>query len=144
MNFGLSPAPSRGNKSLLLVYFYLPVELTLQKFFNYFWYCNTFTETYLLEKSRITFQQEVERSYHIFYQMMQKAVPDLKAKCLLSNDIYDYHYVSQGKTSVPSIDDNEDLEFTHEAFNILHFTEEETYNIYKCVSAVMNMGELVS
>ena len=73
---------------------------------------------------------------------MQKAVPDLKAKCLLSNDVYDYHYVSQGKTSVPSIDDNEDLEFTHEAFNILHFTERETYDIYKCVSAVMNMGEL--
>ena len=42
----------------------------------------------------------------------------------------------------PNIDDNEDLEFTHEAFNILHFTEEETFNIYKCVSAVMNMGEL--
>ena len=65
-----------------------------------------FSETYLLEKARITCQQEVERSYHIFYQMMQKAVPDLKAKCLLSNDIYDYHYVSQGKTSVPSIGKN--------------------------------------
>ena len=51
--------------------------------------------------------------------------------------------MSQGKTSVPSIDDNEDLEFTHDAFNILHFTEEETFNIYKIVSAVMNMGELV-
>ena len=75
---------------------------------------------------------------------MQQAVPDLKEKCRLSNDIYDYHYVSQGKTSVPSIDDNEDLEFTHDAFNILHFTEEETFNIYKIVSAVMNMGELVS
>ena len=25
----------------------------------------------MLEKARITFQQEVERSYHIFYQMMQ-------------------------------------------------------------------------
>jgi myosin heavy subunit len=37
----------------------------------------------------------VERSYHIFYQLMQQAVPDLKEKCRLSNDIYDYHYVSQ-------------------------------------------------
>lgn len=75
--------------------------------------------------------------------MMQKAVPDLKKVCLLSNDIYDYHYVSQGKTSVPSIDDNEDLEFTHDAFNILRFSEEETFNIYKIVASIMTMGELV-
>ena len=101
-------------------------------------------ETYLLEKARITFQQEVERSYHIFYQMMQTAVPDLKKKCLLSNDIYDYHYVSQGKTKVQSIDDNEDLEFTHDAFKILCFGEQETWNVYKATSAVMNLGELVS
>ena len=100
-------------------------------------------ETYLLEKARITFQQEVERSYHIFYQMMQPAVGDLKKKCLLSNDIYDYHYVSQGKTKVQSIDDNEDLEFTHEAFQVLCFSEEEMWNVYKGTSAVMNLGELV-
>ena len=101
-------------------------------------------ETYLLEKARITFQQEVERSYHIFYQMMQPAVGDLKKKCLLSNDIYDYHYVSQGKTKVQSIDDNEDLEFTHEAFQVLLFSEQEMWNVYKATSAVMNLGELVN
>ena len=75
--------------------------------------------------------------------MMQPAVGDLKKKCLLSNDIYDYHYVSQGKTKVQSIDDNEDLEFTHEAFQVLCFSEEEMWNVYKGTSAVMNLGELV-
>ena len=113
-----------------------------------------------MEKARITFQQEVERSYHIFYQMMQPAVPDLKKRCLLSNDIYDYHYVSQviylsksinlyfymsqGKTKVQSIDDNEDLEFTHEALQMLCFSDEELWNVYKATSAVMNLGELVN
>ncbi|KAF0296960.1 Myosin heavy chain, muscle [Amphibalanus amphitrite] len=69
-------------------------------------------ETYLLEKARVISQQPLERSYHIFYQMMSGAIPSIKKDCLLSDDIYDYHFVSQGKTTIPNVDDAEELVFT--------------------------------
>merc|ERR1719187_642795 len=99
-------------------------------------------ESYLLEKSRITQQQEVERSYHIFYQLLQPFVPDLREKCLLSEDIYDYSYVSQGKVTVASIDDNEELEYTDSAFDIIGFSFEEKWDCYKLTAAVMTCGEV--
>ena len=99
-------------------------------------------ESYLLEKSRITQQQEVERSYHMFYQLMQPCVPEMKEKCLLTDDIYDYIYVSQGKTTVASIDDNEELEYTHDAFSVIGFSEKETWECYQLTAAVMASGQI--
>ncbi len=99
-------------------------------------------ESYLLEKARVISQMPLERSYHIFYQIMSPAckTSGIKDKCILGDDIYAYHYVSQGKITVPSIDDNEEFNMTFEAFEILLFTAEERENCFKVTAAVMHMG----
>jgi len=98
--------------------------------------------TYLLEKSRLTFQATLERCYHAFYNIMSDQVPDCKEKCHLTDNIYDYWWVSQGKITVDSIDDKEDMQFADEAYDILGFTNEEKYNVYKLTAVVMHMGNL--
>jgi myosin heavy chain 6/7 len=97
-------------------------------------------ETYLLEKARVISQQSLERSYHIFYQIMSGSVKGVKEMCLLSNNVNDYHFVSQGKTSIPGVDDGEEFKITDQAFDVLGFTEEEKNDIYKITASVMHMG----
>ncbi|XP_014405339.1 PREDICTED: myosin-8 isoform X1 [Myotis brandtii] len=99
-------------------------------------------ETYLLEKSRVTFQLKAERSYHIFYQIMSNKKPELIEMLLITTNPYDYAFVSQGEITVPSIDDQEELMATDSAIDILGFTPEEKVSIYKLTGAVMHYGNM--
>jgi len=97
---------------------------------------------YLLEKSRLTYQQPLERCYHAFYNIMSDQVPDLKEKCLLTDNILDYWYVSQGKLTVPSIDDKEDMQYADEAFDVLGFSQQEKYDVFINTACMMHMGNM--
>ncbi|XP_071547347.1 myosin heavy chain, muscle-like isoform X34 [Panulirus ornatus] len=99
-------------------------------------------ETYLLEKARVISQQTLERSYHMFYQIMSDQIKNIKPICFLSNDIHDYHFVSQGKVTVASIDDAEEMQFTDDAFDVLGFSKEDKENVYKVTASVMHFGEM--
>uniref|UniRef100_A0A8B9F4J7 Uncharacterized protein n=1 Tax=Amazona collaria TaxID=241587 RepID=A0A8B9F4J7_9PSIT len=99
-------------------------------------------ETYLLEKSRVTFQLKAERSYHIFYQIMSNKKPELIDMLLITTNPYDYQFVSQGEISVASINDQEELMATDSAIDILGFTPDEKTAIYKLTGAVMHYGNL--
>ncbi|KAM9324262.1 myosin-13-like [Gastrophryne carolinensis] len=99
-------------------------------------------ETYLLEKSRVTFQLSAERSYHIFYQILTNKKPELIENLLLTTNPYDYPYISQGEIAVKSIDDEEELIATDTAIDILGFIPEEKIGIYKLTGAVMHHGNM--
>uniref|UniRef100_A0A3B4VQR6 Myosin-1B-like n=1 Tax=Seriola dumerili TaxID=41447 RepID=A0A3B4VQR6_SERDU len=99
-------------------------------------------ETYLLEKSRVTFQLSAERSYHIFYQLTCNKKPELIDLLLITTNPYDFAFISQGEINVKSINDAEELMATDEAIDILGFTAEEKASIYKLTGAVMHYGNM--
>uniref|UniRef100_A0A8C0F2I7 Myosin heavy chain 2 n=1 Tax=Bubo bubo TaxID=30461 RepID=A0A8C0F2I7_BUBBB len=99
-------------------------------------------ETYLLEKSRVTFQLASERSYHIFYQIMPNKKLELIDLLLISTNPYDFPYVSQGEVPVASIDDSEELLARDSAVDILGFIPDEKVGIYKLRGAIMHYGNM--
>ncbi|XP_058868193.1 myosin-6-like [Acipenser ruthenus] len=99
-------------------------------------------ETYLLEKSRVTFQLKAERDYHIFYQILSNKKPELLEMLLITNNPFDYAFISQGEVTVASIDDADELMATDSAFDVLGFTQEEKNGVYKLTGAIMHYGNM--
>ncbi|NXS19292.1 MYH3 protein, partial [Mystacornis crossleyi] len=99
-------------------------------------------ETYLLEKSRVTFQLKAERSYHIYYQILSNKKPELLDMLLVTANPYAYPFISQGQISVASIDDQEELVATDAAIDTLGFSPDERMAIYKLTGAILHYGNM--
>jgi len=101
-------------------------------------------ETYLLEKSRITFQLEIERNYHIFYQLMTDAYPKYWTLCDLGDKPHpgDYFFISQGVLTVPGMDDAEEMRATDTALDTLGFNQNQKDGLYKGTIAIVYLGNV--
>ncbi|XP_013916506.1 PREDICTED: myosin-15 [Thamnophis sirtalis] len=99
-------------------------------------------EIYLLEKSRVIFQQPGERCYHIFYQILSGKKAELQDMLLVSTNPYDYHFCSQGVVTVDNLDDGEELMATDQAMDILGFVADEKYGAYKLTGAILHFGDM--
>ncbi|XP_051825591.1 unconventional myosin-Vb [Antechinus flavipes] len=98
--------------------------------------------TYLLEKSRVVFQADEERNYHIFYQLCAAAsLPEFKELALTCAE--DFFYVSQGRdTSIDGVDDAEDFEKTRQAFTLLGVRESHQISIFKIIASILHLGNV--
>ncbi|KFG51353.1 myosin H, partial [Toxoplasma gondii MAS] len=96
---------------------------------------------YMLELSRIEFQGQGERSYHIFYQMIKGLQPDEKQKCALK-DAPDYEFLNKsGCYEVETVNDLKEFADVRQQLKLL-FSPEEEIDYFKCLSAVILAGNI--
>ena len=99
--------------------------------------CGAKIDNYLLEKSRLAYQQKDERNYHIFYQLCKSHKASLYALGAPAM----YHYLNQsGCVNVPGMDDVAEFQEVEKSLQQLGFTEEEQDWMFRVTCGILIVG----
>lgn len=102
--------------------------------------------TYLLEKSRIAFQERGERNYHAFYQLLGGAPAEVLRGLQLTDFAADPSKAEflnkSGCMSVASIDEKEAYREVEDAYRQLGLTEADAESLRRVLAGVLHMGNL--
>ncbi|XP_034091429.1 unconventional myosin-Va isoform X5 [Gymnodraco acuticeps] len=98
--------------------------------------------TYLLEKSRVVFQADEERNYHVFYQLCASSHLPEYEKLKLSNAM-EFQYTKQGRSPViEGVDDTKELCSTRNAFTLLGINESYQMGLFQVLAAILHLGNV--
>ncbi|KAI1972079.1 class II myosin [Ophidiomyces ophidiicola] len=102
-----------------------------------------FIDWYLLEKSRVVKLNSQERSYHIFYQLLQGADEVIKKQLHLTGlNLGDFAYMRDGNESIVGVSDVDEWNTLMEAFSVMNFSQDDQIAILRTVAAVMHLGNI--
>ncbi|CAA7270853.1 unnamed protein product [Cyclocybe aegerita] len=96
---------------------------------------------YLLEKSRVVYRNEAERSFHVFYQLLAGG-GDLKEELLLDGEVEDYEYLNKSRREVDGVDDIEEWLALKNALDVVGFDPSEQFDLFRIVAAILHIGNI--
>lgn len=100
--------------------------------------------TYLLERSRLVYQPETERNYHIFYQLLAGA-PSSERKSLGLDSAASFTFLNQGGSNaitIPGVDDAAEFATTQRALSTVGITVERQWQIFRLLAALLHLGNM--
>ncbi|XP_078097535.1 unconventional myosin-Ie isoform X2 [Mustelus asterias] len=97
---------------------------------------------FLLEKSRVVTRNPGERSFHIFYQLIEGASTDQKSNLGITNLDYYFYLNQSGSYKVDDINDRKDFQETLHAMNVIGIFADEQAMVLQIVAGVLHMGNL--
>ncbi|KAI8866136.1 hypothetical protein GQ42DRAFT_151142 [Ramicandelaber brevisporus] len=101
-----------------------------------------FIRTYLLERSRLIFQPQTERNYHIFYQLCA-AVPPTERREYSLGAFSDFHYLRQGGDgTIPGVDDAALFAETQSALQTIGVGNATQWKIFRLLAALLHIGNI--
>eukprot|EP00730_Choanoeca_flexa_P005620 TRINITY_DN11985_c2_g3_i1.p1 TRINITY_DN11985_c2_g3~~TRINITY_DN11985_c2_g3_i1.p1 ORF type:complete len:1067 (+),score=311.13 TRINITY_DN11985_c2_g3_i1:157-3201(+) len=100
-------------------------------------------QNYLLEKARVVGQQEGERNFHVFYQLLTGASDGDLSRMGLQRDATKYRFANGGKTVVvKKINDKSDYRDACEAMRSIGFNPVLQTLVWNIVAAVLHLGSI--
>uniref|UniRef100_A0A3Q0RQT0 Osteoclast-stimulating factor 1 n=1 Tax=Amphilophus citrinellus TaxID=61819 RepID=A0A3Q0RQT0_AMPCI len=97
---------------------------------------------FLLEKSRVVSQNQGERNFHIYYQLLAGASAEQRENLGVTTPDY-YNYLNQSGTyTVEDVNDKKEFSDTMEAMSVVGLSLEDQDSVLQLVGGILHLGNI--
>ncbi|XP_076827594.1 myosin IEb [Brachyhypopomus gauderio] len=97
---------------------------------------------FLLEKSRVVSQNQGERNFHIYYQLLAGATTEQRENLGVTTPDYYYYMNQSGTYTVDDINDKKEFSDTMEAMSVIGLSLEDQDAVMQIVAGILHLGNI--
>ncbi|KAM8945884.1 myosin XVB [Pelodytes ibericus] len=114
----------------------------LQVFFQRGVLVGSSVSQYLLEKSRVVFQAVGERSFHVFYELLE-GLPEHEKQGLYLQEPETYYYLNQGRAcDLPGKNEKNDFLQLGKYLRAIGLSDNQLISMWAILSAILQLGNI--